>query len=153
MRAIVLAAMLAGPAHADGRGEVPVTSPADEAAVRARLAGHTVAGGGDRVQIVDVAGEGAPWVGVVERRGRGLWLVPASGAPFELRGPLARPRLAGPGYTIWVLGDLDEPAARMQVRRLGVLRAPGRGSGATGGKWRAQTRFASLASLARLSAG
>lgn len=105
-------------------GSVPVADDVEARAIAERLRGHEVRMTPGRVWIPSVAGEGTPWVGVVERRGRGLWLVGEGGDAFELRGPLARPRLAGPGYTIWVLGDLDERAQTMQVRRLGVLRPP-----------------------------
>ena len=75
--------------------------------------------------IDDIAGEGPPRVGVVSRRGRTLWLVEASGEAVELSGPLATPRIAGPGYKVWVLGGVD-PAGRLRARRLGVLRPPRR---------------------------
>lgn len=103
-------------------GSVAVADDAEARAIVARLAGQQVRVTPGRVWIADVAGEGSPWVGVVERRGRALWLIGERGEAFELRGPLARPRLAGPGYTVWVLGELD--GDRMQVRRLGVLRRP-----------------------------
>jgi hypothetical protein len=92
----------------------------------ARLDGHAVqaAPGGD-YRIVDVAGEGAPLVGVVERRGGELWLRPARGPALRLVGPLAVPRIAGPGYKVWVVG---RPAAdgSLVARRLGVLAPPAR---------------------------
>jgi hypothetical protein len=84
----------------------------------ARLQGHTVRVVGDDVVIEDVAGEGKPLVGVVERRGRALWLV-GEGFAVELRGPLARPRIAGPGYRVWALGARDGDV--LTVRRIGVL--------------------------------
>jgi hypothetical protein len=84
----------------------------------ARLQGHTVRVVGDDVVIKDVAGEGKPLVGVVERRGRALWLV-GEGVAVELRGPLARPRIAGPGYRVWALGRRDGEV--MVGRRIGVL--------------------------------
>jgi hypothetical protein len=100
--------------------------PAEEPAIAARLAGQrfTVAADHASIAIDDVAGEGAPIVGVVERRGDELWLVPADAAApaLKLTGPLARARIAGPGYTVWITGDPAGGAIR--VRRLGVLRRP-----------------------------
>lgn len=88
-----------------------------------RLAGHTLSRAGGALRIVDVAGEGAPEVGVVERRGRALWLVTDGGRALRLAGPLAVPRIAGPGYRVWALGRLGHGGA-LWVRRLGVLRRP-----------------------------
>lgn len=88
-----------------------------------RLEGHTVAtaeGGGYVIE--DVAGEGPPLVGVVERRGAELWLRTATES-VRLTGPLARPRIAGPGYKVWVLGDRN-PGGTLHARRLGVLAPP-----------------------------
>lgn len=101
-----------------------------------RLVGHhVVVSEGCACEIVDVAGEGRPIVGVVERRGVELWIVPADGAgcvarsevsprPLRLVGPLAHPRLAGPGHKIWLLG----PVAGDTIRptRLGILRVRSR---------------------------
>jgi hypothetical protein len=97
---------------------------ADVAAELARLAGHrvAVAADGASYRILDVAGEGAPEVGVVERRGRALLLRRPDGSAVELAGPLAVPRIAGPGYKVWVLGRLQRGA--LVVRRLGVLAPP-----------------------------
>ncbi len=105
-------------------GSVPVADDAEARAIAERLRGHEVRVTPGRVWIPSIAGEASPYVGVVERRGRALWLVGERGEAFELRGPLARPRLAGPGYTVWVVGELDERQQAMQVRRLGVLRKP-----------------------------
>ena len=97
-----------------------------------RLAGHTLSRAGGARRNVDVAGEGAPAVGVVESRrriedrkeaGRGLWLVTDGGRALRLAGPLAVPRIAGPGYRVWALGRLGHGGA-LWVRRLGVLRRP-----------------------------
>ena len=96
-----------------------------------RLVGHEVAplAAGAGYVIEDVAGEGRPLVGVVERRGEELWLLPVDadfGAPaVRLAGKLATPRIAGPGYKVWVLGA-PEPDGSLRVRRLGVLRPPER---------------------------
>jgi len=90
-------------------------------AMMSRLQGHTARVVGEDVVIDDVAGEGKPLVGVVERRGRALWLV-GDGFAAELRGPLARPRIAGPGYRVWVIGTRDGDA--VIAKRLGVLAPP-----------------------------
>jgi hypothetical protein len=90
------------------------------AAELARLAGQDVAVTGDAYEIRDVAGEGAPLIGTVERRGPELWLVGAT--TVRLVGPLAHPRIAGPGYKVWVLGVPDGDSYR--PRRLGVLAPP-----------------------------
>lgn len=106
------------------------TARADLAAELARLAGHrvAVAPDGKSYRILDVAGEGLPDVGVVERRGRALLLRRTDGSAVELAGPLAVPRIAGPGYKIWVLGRTE--GGRLAVRRLGVLARPGEINGA-----------------------
>lgn len=100
--------------------------PAELAAEVERLAGHKVTTTDSTYLIEDIAREGRPLVGIVERRGDALWLVPTDadeGTPaVKLDGPLAHPRLAGPGYKVWVLGDVKAEALR--IRRLGVLRAP-----------------------------
>ncbi len=90
------------------------------AAELGRLVGQDVIAGPDGYVIRDVAGEGAPLVGVVERRGDALWLV--GDASVRLTGPLAHPRIAGPGYKVWVLGEREGEALR--ARRLGVLAPP-----------------------------
>jgi hypothetical protein len=96
------------------------------AAELGRLVGHrTERLPGERYRLVDVAGEGAPRIGVVERRGAALYLVEPDGAAWRLVGPLAVPRIAGPGYTVWVLGAVDERGA-LVARRLGVLAPPPR---------------------------
>jgi hypothetical protein len=76
--------------------------------------------------IEDVAGEGAPVVGVVEQRPDGLWLASEDGARYRLAGVLARPRIAGPGYKIWVLGAVivQQGENVLVARRLGVLAPP-----------------------------
>lgn len=97
-----------------------VEGPA-RADVLARLAGQRatpVAGG---VRIDDAGGEGPPWVGTVARRADGLWLI-GDGFAWRLTGPLARARVAGPGYAIWVTGALSGDA--LAAHRLGVLRRP-----------------------------
>lgn len=114
LRAILVAALvaLAGSARADVASEL------------ARLAGHrvAVAADGRSYRILDVAGEGAPEIGVVERRGAALFLRRADGSRLRLAGPLAVPRIAGPGYKVWVLGRVERGA--LVARRLGVLAPP-----------------------------
>jgi hypothetical protein len=79
-----------------------------------------------RYIIDDVAGEGAPVVGVVERRGQALWLVAEDGASYRLAGALARPRIAGPGYKIWALGAVTAGSGEhvLVARRIGILAPP-----------------------------
>jgi hypothetical protein len=104
-------------AHTTSRAPAPI------AAELARLDGQRVELRGGRYTIVDVAGEGAPLVGVVERRGAALWLVAERGPARRLTGPLARPRIAGPGYKVWVLGSVGADGS-LAARRLGVLAPP-----------------------------
>lgn len=132
--AIVIAALtvVAG-AHADPAPASPpsasapleasiILAPSPELpAIAARLAGQSFRTGDGAIVIDDIAGAGRPWTGVVERRGDALVLVTALGA-LELTGPLARPRIAGPGYTVWVLGTRD--GDRLAATRIGVLRRP-----------------------------
>jgi hypothetical protein len=110
--------------------------PPDVAAELARLEGQRVrlldegtghdTTHGRRYVIEDVAGEGAPVVGVVERRGQALWLVAGDGASYRLAGALARPRIAGPGYKIWALGAVTTGNGErvLVARRIGVLAPP-----------------------------
>jgi hypothetical protein len=90
----------------------------------ARLDGQqvTVAADGASYTIDDIAGEGPPRVGRVDRRGDALWLVEPSGSAHRLTGPLAIPRIAGPGYKVWVIGDIA--GDQLRARRLGVLAPP-----------------------------
>jgi hypothetical protein len=101
--------------------------PAAVAAEVARLVGQDVdvAPDGQSYTIRDIAGEGPPLVGIVERRGDELWLV--GDGTVRLVGKLAHPRIAGPGYKVWVIGEVKEDG--MHVRRLGVLRPPSRSGG------------------------
>jgi len=102
------------------RGEPPAL-----AAELARLDGQRVEVAPDRAsyRILDIAGEGAPLVGVVERRGASLWLRAEVGPPRRLVGPLAVPRIAGPGYKVWVIGRVA-PDGELSARRLGILARP-----------------------------
>jgi hypothetical protein len=129
------------PAGAHAQPDASAEQTADVAAELARLEGQRVrlvddsAGASSRESatgargayvIEDVAGEGAPVVGVVERRGQALWLVVADGARYRLAGVLARPRIAGPGYKIWALGavTIDAGERVLTARRIGVLAPP-----------------------------
>jgi len=93
------------------------------AAEIARLIGQDVslAPDGQSYTIQDIAGEGTPLIGKIERRGETLWLV--GEITIRLIGPLAHPRIAGPGYKVWVLGSPDSDGALI-ARRLGVLAPP-----------------------------
>lgn len=95
-----------------------------------RLRGHrvVVADDGQSYTIEDVAGAGRPHVGIVDRRGEELWLR-SDARDYRLTGPLAQPRMAGPGYKIWVLGEVS--GDRLAARRLGVLARPRVGDRAT----------------------
>lgn len=117
-RARTLIALVAGLAS-------PAGPLADELA---RLVGQdvSVGDGGASLAIRDIAGEGAPLVGTVERRGAELWLSTGARA-LRLEGPLAAPRIAGPGYRVWVIGDVNGSALRAE--RIGVLSPPEAGSG------------------------
>lgn len=88
---------------------------------RERLAGQRAHLGDGVLLVDDIAGLGRPWVGVVQARCHQLWLVTALGA-LRLTGPLARPRLAGPGYLLWVLGRRQ--GSELSLARLGVLARP-----------------------------
>ena len=93
-------------------------------AILERLAGHQVRFAAGRVVIDDIAGEGRPWVGVIERRGGELWLR-TDVIALRLAGALARPRIAGPGYLAWATGTLEEsPMPTLRLRRLGILARP-----------------------------
>ena len=96
-----------------------IAAPADLDPMRARLAGHTFRIGDGVLAIDDIAGNGRPWIGTVERRGDALWLLTAVGS-YRLAGPLARPRIAGPGYLVWVIGT--RAGKVLTAVRLGVLR-------------------------------
>lgn len=110
-------------------GGDPSASPpsrAPSAAVAAeldRLIGHEVhiAADGRSYEIRRVANEGKPIVGVVAQRGRELWLDTGT-QRYRLVGPLAIPRIAGPRYKVWVLGEISGDLLR--ARRLGVLAKP-----------------------------
>jgi hypothetical protein len=121
---LVIGGLVSAAAAAPPPAALVRRSVADEVA---RLDGHAVqvAPGGGDYEIVDVAGEGAPLVGVVERRGGELWLRPPRGAAIRLVGPLAVPRIAGPGYKVWVVGR-PAPDGSLVARRLGVLARPAR---------------------------
>jgi hypothetical protein len=172
--AVIAAAIMPAGAHAQPDASPPGTT-ADVAAELARLEGQRVrlvdesaaqggpssAGNAHGAYVIeDVAGEGAPVVGVVERRGQALWLVSADGASYRLAGVLARPRIAGPGYKIWALGTvtIDSGERILTAQRIGVLAPPWQRARAPGpvvsGRWRdrSQARGARSTILA-ISAG
>lgn len=91
------------------------------AAELSRLEGQRVSVGADGYVIEDIAGEGRPWVGVVVAEGTQLWLDTGE-TRLQLTGPLAQPRIAGPAYKVWVIGD--RRGSRLEARRLGVLAPP-----------------------------
>ncbi len=91
--------------------------PAPLADELSRLAGQRVTETGDSYHIDDIAGEGAPIVGVVERRGEHLYL-----GDLRLTGPLSRPRITGPGYKVWAIGKVSGKTLRL--RRIGILARP-----------------------------
>lgn len=149
--ALLLACLLctrAAPAHAQpapaAPGEAAPEQGASLAAEIGRLQGQRVRiadtstgtstgtsagpgpGHGAGYVIEDVAGEGAPVVGVVEQRPGGLWLAGEDGVTYRLAGVLARPRIAGPGYKVWVLGAVIVQRGEnvLRARRLGVLAPP-----------------------------
>ena len=136
-RVAVLVLVLGGDAAAERRpGSSPAVTPAPQAAASLaiapteaagmleRLAGHRARVVAGRLIIDDVAGEGRPWVGVIERRGGALWLR-TDGPTLLLGGPLARPRVAGPGYRAWATGTLVAGSPpTLRLRRLGILARP-----------------------------
>ncbi len=87
-----------------------------------RLEGHTVKIEKGTYEILDIAGEGAPRVGCIHKVRNELVLV-GDGFQITLRGPLAVPRIAGPRYKVWVLGDATGNGVLM-ARRLGILAGP-----------------------------
>lgn len=117
--ALMAAPVAAEPLAPTGRWPM---SEAQAAAALARLVGQCATWRDGALEIDDIAGAGRPWIGRVERRGAGLWLVGPDFA-WRLTGALARPRLAGPGYVVWVIGPRRGDAA-LQVVRLGVLARP-----------------------------
>ena len=124
MRSLLVIAALALPAHAE---VTPATnllavSADEEASISARLRGQTFTIEDGVLAITDIAGEGAPMIGVVTRDGGDLLLDTPNGR-WKLTGPLARPRIAGPGYTVWVLGTPGGDGT-YKLRRIGVLRRP-----------------------------
>jgi hypothetical protein len=89
-----------------------------------RLEGQSVEVTALGYQILDIAGEGAPHVGCVRRVGNSLYLETTSDR-WRLTGPLAIPRIAGPNYKVWVIGE-PTPAKTLPARRLGILATPDR---------------------------
>jgi hypothetical protein len=96
--------------------------------MESRLAGHQVRRGDHVLLIEDVAHQGRPWVGVVVVRCGQLWLKTAVIA-LRFTGPLARARIAGPGYMVWATGVRRAVASGasgddFELLRLGVLARP-----------------------------
>jgi hypothetical protein len=117
-----------------------IGAPARLDAMASRLTGHRFRRGDHVLILEDVAGAGRPWVGLVDSRCGELWLDTAVRS-FRLTGPLARLRIAGPGYLVWATGTIpsasaeaiearpaeartDGPSASLGLERLGVLAAP-----------------------------
>lgn len=126
MKALLVAAVLCAAATARADGGTVAVEPGEVDAIAARLAGQRIEIAADRraIRIVDVAGEGAPRIGVIEKDAGALVLVTPAGR-WRLAGPLARPRIAGPGYTVWVIGTVDAgDVGTLTARRLGILRRP-----------------------------
>lgn len=91
------------------------------------LDGEPASAGGARIHhyvIEDIAGEGKPWIGRVRAHGERLALETRDGLVLPLAGPLARKRIAGPGYKVWVIGELRGRPAELFARRMGVLAPP-----------------------------
>jgi hypothetical protein len=88
-----------------------------------RLIGHRFRQGDHVLLLENIAGQGRPWVGVVRSRCDALWLDTAV-ASLRLLGPLARPRLAGPGYLLWVTGHRAPLTSTLTIHRLGILARP-----------------------------
>jgi hypothetical protein len=87
-----------------------------------RLIGQRVQASRDGYHVLDVAGEGQPQVGCVRSHQGALYLV-SDTARSQLAGPLAIPRIAGPNYKVWIIGDVDDQG-RLWVRRIGILASP-----------------------------
>lgn len=111
-----------------------IASPSALAAMAGRLQGQRVRRGDGVLVLDDVAGQGRPWIGIVAVRCGHLWLDTAVVA-LRLTGPLARMRIAGPGYLVWAVGrrrpqgdraaSADPPHTNdFELTRLGVLARP-----------------------------
>ncbi len=92
-------------------------------AIASRLDGHRIHRGDHVLILEDLAGAGRPWVGVVSARCGQLWLDTAV-TSLRLTGPLARPRLAGPGYLVWAIGHRAASGDSLSLSRLGILARP-----------------------------
>lgn len=110
------------PSEAPLEASLVIAPPPLIAAMASRLAGHRFLAADHALILADVAGAGRPWVGVVAVRCGALWLDTAV-TSLRLTGPLARPRLAGPGYLMWAIGRLS-PDRSLALHRLGVLARP-----------------------------
>ncbi len=96
--------------------------PANLQAEVERLVGQSLELGADSYTILDIAGEGAPRIGCIEKEAESLYLVDGD-QRVRLSGPLAIPRIAGPNYKVWIIGDA-KANAELFVRRIGILAGP-----------------------------
>ncbi|MBP6628301.1 MAG: hypothetical protein KBG28_24175 [Kofleriaceae bacterium] len=128
----LLAALLGLALTRAAAAQPPVSpAPADAAVVVAdddelremtsRLVGVRFRAGDGLLHLDDVAGLGRPWVGPVVRAGQVL-VLQSGGRHLELAGALARPRIAGPGYLVWVVGRRVGDV--LTIERIGVLAPP-----------------------------
>ncbi len=127
-----LVGVLLGAAGGSAASQPPTAEIADQLD---RLTGHQVvvsADGADFV-ITDAAGEGPAMIGTVtlaDEADEQLWLLAVNGDRWRLTGPLAIPRIAGPGYKVWVVGEVVHKVLAgegvFRPRRLGILRSPHR---------------------------
>lgn len=109
------------PTPAPLEASILIAPPERLAAIASRLTGHRFHTGDHVLILEDFAGEGRPWLGLVAFRCDQLWLETSLG-PLLLTGPLARPRIAGPGYLIWATGR--RTANTLELSRLGILARP-----------------------------
>lgn len=112
---ILIPLILGGPANG-----LSASQQSDEVS---RLVGHVVEEKVGEYSIIDVAGEGAPIVGCVRVENDQLILESEPNQRFRLSGPLAIPRIAGPNYKVWVIGEILNSDI-LVVSRLGILATP-----------------------------
>lgn len=116
-------ALLPSPSPAPIEASLIIAPPDRLTAIAARLTGHRFRLGDHVLLLEDIASLGRPWVGIVRSRCGALFLDTAV-ASFRLAGPLARPRLAGPGYLLWLVGTRDPLTSTLTIHRLGILARP-----------------------------
>lgn len=128
IRSLWLSALLAAVPITTAQAEPAATASAwrhlDVTRATERLSGHRFTVGADRksLRILDIAGQGPAMIGVIERQGEHLVLIDERGKRHRLAGPLAIPRIAGPGYAVWLIGE--RRGTDLVVQRIGVLAAP-----------------------------